>query len=105
MYGYSRLYRLLEEDKVPGQWVYILSSRRKEALALPRERDDVRGGFGRDIARPTTSVEKLCYIVPETGALLKFSRNHSYELARSGEITVINLEIVWLFQSQISQNV
>lgn len=50
---------------------------------------DARGGGGRGIARPATTNEKLCYTVPEAGALLGFSRNHSYELARRGELPVI----------------
>ncbi|MFC2038951.1 helix-turn-helix domain-containing protein [Chloroflexota bacterium] len=47
------------------------------------------GGGRRGDARLTASNEKLVYTVPEAGALLGFSRNHSYELARRGEIPVI----------------
>ena len=33
--------------------------------------------------------DKLCYTIPEAAALLGFSRNFGYELARRGEIPII----------------
>ena len=47
------------------------------------------GGGGRGRPRPSHSDGKLCYTVPEAAALLGFSRNFGYELARRGEIPVI----------------
>lgn len=47
------------------------------------------GGGGRGLPRPTQDDGKLCYTIPEAAALLGFSRNFGYELARRGEIPVI----------------
>ena len=51
--------------------------------------DRASGGGRRDLSRPAAAEEKLCYTVPEAGALLGFSRNHSYELARRGELPIL----------------
>ena len=48
---------------------------------------ETRGGGWREPRRLGDG--KLCYTVPEAGALIGFSRNHSYELARRGEIPVL----------------
>ena len=51
---------------------------------------NAQGGGGQGIARPLPKNEnKLCYTVPEAAALLGFSRNFGYDLAKSGEIPTI----------------
>ena len=47
------------------------------------------GGGGRGMPRPSQGDGKLCYTIPEAAALLGFSRNFGYELARRGEIPII----------------
>lgn len=49
-----------------------------------------QGGAGRGIARPSPNNDnKLCYTVPEAAALLGFSRNFGYELAKTGQIPIL----------------
>lgn len=51
---------------------------------------NVQGGGGQGIARPLPKNEnKLCYTVPEAAALLGFSRNFGYELAKTGQIPIL----------------
>ena len=53
---------------------------------------NTEGGGGRGIASPRTINEKkLCYKVPEVAKLLGVSRNHAYELARTGQIQTVRL--------------
>ena len=47
------------------------------------------GGGGSGLPRHRQENEKLCYTIPEAAALLGFSRNFGYELARRGEIPII----------------
>ena len=47
------------------------------------------GGGGRGKPRPSHGDGKLCYTIPEAAALLGFSRNFGYELAKRGEIPII----------------
>ena len=50
----------------------------------------MKGGGGRVIARHrTTDDNKLCYTVTEAAQLLGFSRNFGYELARTGQISIL----------------
>jgi len=51
---------------------------------------DKDGGGGRSgLPRYRPENEKLVYSIPEAAALLGFSRNFGYELARRGEIPTI----------------
>ena len=47
------------------------------------------GGGGSGMPRSAALPEKLCYTIPEAAALLGFSRNFGYELARTGQIPIL----------------
>ena len=53
--------------------------------------NNVSGGGGRGMPRPSQGDGKLCYTIPEAAELMGVSRNHGYELARRGELPIVQL--------------